>query len=97
MTGAVSVMPLSVITGAGLPMIIVPVSPVRSVTVKPVGIPPVSSPLNCRPAIFASTVGVKVSSFDSVDFLVAEVDGVADAEAEAEAEAEADGVEEGVG
>ena len=96
MTGAVKVIPLSVITGAGLPMIIVPVSPVRSVAVKPVGIPPASSPLNCRPAIFASTVGVKVSSFESVD-VDADVEGVADGVEEGSDEGSDEGVEDGVG
>ena len=96
MTGAVSVIPLSVITGAGLPMIIVPVSPVRSVAVKPVGIPPASSPLNCRPAIFASTVGVKVSSFESVD-VDAEVEGVADGAEEGVEDGAEEGVEDGAG
>ena len=80
MTGAVRVIPLSVITGAGLPMIIVPVSPVRSVAVKPVGMPSGPRPLNVIPAILVSTVGVKVSSFDkaaAVADWVAEGEGIA--------------------
>ena len=62
-------------------MIILPVSPVRSVAVKLIGIPPLSRPLKVVAAILASTVGVRVSSLESARAVAdreAEGDGVAD-------------------